>query len=281
MDLSCYHTTEGRCFSVLLTIFKVDEPNRRLLKHFQMANPQLKTTRSHKVTHRIFSFDELKRFTQIIEEQVGLAKKSDHLVSCSIVVRFHDDSKIESNDGTFLLTNDIEMKRTEKFVATFSNLSLQRSIDIVLEQHRSDGLYVFGGPQSNIEVSSRDSKWVNDIFTRIVEVVDNAAPQPKWPSYAAPFVTPLACVLFLISLMMLPSSLDSRVFYGIMLFGIAVVFFMSVAPFAVNSIWPPVEFNLGPAHQMITRRRRKVILAVLTGIIIPITISIVSNLITV
>lgn len=258
----------------------------------------MEETRRFNIEKKIFKKSDIKNIGKVFLEEYKNAQEKEHNSSITFRLDCIDNTSYESeNIGLLDDGNIIDIKRTRTIEITYHNYELRRYMNISL---------IHGNSYENtLIVRGQDQNWVNGIFTKIKEIIDSIQPQDNWILKHKTLLLHLnalgiGIIFFAIfNLLILqyiepienPSGnvLQLRTFFEtyplfIYLVGgfLKWMVGMSWAPEIrswVLSLWPLIEFDFGPDHLKIEKMRRLRMSIFLSTAIIPLSVSIVSNII--
>ncbi len=130
----------------------------------------MKITKRLKINKKIFSHSDLKRIATIFEHQSISAKENNYHFSVEYKIHFLDETSIEGDSDAIMDDTLIEIKRPVKIEYRFNNYSLSNSMSISIS-HGNDG---YG---NEFIISSNDSAWLNDNFSKITDFINSVKPQ--------------------------------------------------------------------------------------------------------
>lgn len=141
----------------------------------------MKQTRNLEIEEKVFKIADLKRFSEIFDNQKKRAEKSAHHYQLEYSISFEDKTSFDSDSSSiFDESSIIDTKRPLNVKFSFYNYTLGRRIDLRL----THGVSIYG---NDLTVSGQESAWVNDQFMILKERIDAAKPQGSWFS-KHPFV---------------------------------------------------------------------------------------------
>lgn len=257
----------------------------------------MKQTRKIIIAEKIFTGEDLRRMAKIFDKQKTLAAKSDHNVSIAYEVKFSDDTTLETDSPE--LFSDESLTAPGRPVAvrmSFQNYSLNRHLAISIDH--GDSPYA-----ANVAVISADeSAWLSENFLALKEAIDKVAPQSFWFRRHKTLLLNLlalgigSLVTLIIDLaldtffphaprLIPPNSpwhqLDPLVDILRWVFRWGGGFFWGA--FGIRhwllSMWPSIEFDFGLDHLKTERVKRQRLIAVGALIVLPITTSLIAELI--
>lgn len=265
----------------------------------------MKETRQLAIKDRVFTLPDLQRIAGIFEDQYVLAQEAGDHSSVSYTIDFADDTTIEA-DKAALLSEELFARPVRPMRVEFSCYNYKRDRRLSFSISHGER-----GHGNSVRVAGDDGDWVAQNFLRLKEAVETARPQFSAPRrYRSVILHPIALgigslgqfgfdVVFSVifvhfgvfdQLKPLPEDSTLRATLASLLPILYVVGWvwrwvlgMLWGAFAVRSwllsLWPPIEFEFGPAHHYIERRRRQRLLAVSTLVVVPIAITILYDLI--
>jgi len=242
-------------------------------------------SRNVKIKGRIVSLENIRRLSAIIKKRYDAKKAEEKHCQILFSATCFDDSNFESADmGIFSDNSMLSLKRVSDISLKYSSYEDNETIEVRL----SHGNYEHG---NHIRVSGTDSEWVNGVIRKLEEEVSAFQPQNKFLTeyeriLEFVFALSIGLVYFFLIDMIPLSPIESKppewlvewgtsirnsliLGYGIK-YTLSYVIGMWSAYFLMDklkSLWVSVEFQIGPEHTFIEKRRRTWILsAVLIGI---------------
>ncbi|WEK35525.1 MAG: hypothetical protein P0Y53_23795 [Candidatus Pseudobacter hemicellulosilyticus] len=190
-----------------------------------------------------------------------------------------DDSSYESQAISIFTENIlIEQKIIDKISMRFHLLDNSKNIEIQFTHIVDDD----DKGENFVQVSGIDSNWVNGVLNRIIEVIDNAEPQPKCHKligYGAFFLAIIFTVLYY---RVIHSELTkwNESIAGVFLLTIIVCIaggFIKLYDYLIE-MYPLVELQTGPNYHQIPVKNRKKITFILVAILIPLLLGLIYDL---
>ncbi|MBP7053570.1 MAG: hypothetical protein KBE65_21375 [Phycisphaerae bacterium] len=264
----------------------------------------MKQTRQITIKNKVFSISDLQRVGRIFKKQRDLACRSDHHAETSYQIDLSDNTSLDS-DSLDLLDSDFinGPARPTQISFTFHNYKLHRRIDFRI----SHGESRYG---NSALVSGTEQGWVSENFLALKEAIDSVPPQSFWfrkhPSILLHLVALGIGSISQCALDLFYTQLFMRAGIDRLLPTLAPTspwrdFARAIAPFLyfllwiwrwalglawgafgirswLLSLWPNIEFNFGAEHLNIEKKQRTRLILVITLVVIPISTSIVYDL---
>jgi len=258
----------------------------------------MKETRRYNIEKKIFKKSDITNIGKVFLEEYKDAQKEGYHSSITFRLDCIDNTSYESEDiGLLDDGNIIDIKRTRTIEMTFNNYELERYVNISL---------IHGNYRNTLIVNGQDHNWVNGIFTKIIEIIDSIQPQDNGIIRHKTLLLHLSAlgigiIFFAIFNFLILQHIEplenpsgnvlklSTFFETYPLFLYLVYGFskwlvgISWAPDLrrwVLSLWPLIEFDFGPDHLKIEKMRRLRSSIFLSTAIIPLSVSVVSSIIT-
>lgn len=249
------------------------------------------------VNDRIISLSHLQELAQVITEEYNTAKKNSKDARILFSVKCFEPSSFESTDLSIFKDNSIITKKRVKSVTMlFSDnkkgvtIRLNHGWKNIDDERLSD---------SDIEISGNDSFWVSGLSDKLNTVIN------AFPSQNSPIVnhgSKIRWVAFILGMISFGMTMDfasnenddftpywtkafssTDNFIGNFILAAMVSgFFVSIVNSFIekaHDLWPTIELQIGPEHSFAEKRRRRLLATLITLLIIPATISIVSGFI--
>jgi len=264
----------------------------------------MKISRKFKIEGRVITTEDIKRLVNILEKEYSeLAPKSRH-IRLLFKGSTEDGIIFESEiPNDFLSAELMQTKRTISFDCSLIDFTNDLSIYISLEHGNS----IYSG--NSVSVQGTDANWVNALQTRIKESFDAALPQNSFLLKNKTYIEILFAFgigrlyAYVLQLILFPfiSVPDSFVKNPpTWLFSLAIFFNNHRLLFTLfdyliyfpagwfgssyliskaKDLWPSIEFQIGPTHTYIEKKRRNLIYAFYSLGILPLLISIIYDII--
>lgn len=257
----------------------------------------MKETRRHKIENRIFKKSDLINIGKVFLKEYEISKEKENHSSISFRLDCVDNSSYESEDlGIFDKENIIDVKRTNSIEMSYYDYELNRSINFTLSNEKySTNVLIVKGYEQN---------WVNGLFANVKELIDSTEPQNNWIINHKTLILHLSAfgigiVIYSIFYFLIgqhiepiknPSetiinlrtffgeySIFGYVYYLLIRWGLGITWAILLRNWLL-SLWPEIEFDFGPEHLKIERKRRiRISLFIFVGVI-PIIVSVGSDL---
>jgi hypothetical protein len=263
----------------------------------------MRQTKRHQIRNRIFSLSDLKRIASVFDKEVKSATKSSHHFSVEYSLYFADDSSVEGDSSNVLEDSYSEIKRPVKVEFRFSDYDLDRKATFSVTH--GDSKY-----GNEFVVSSKDITWLNDIYTKLLDLVNGTKPQSSWILKHSTLVYHLVAigvgafgmlVIDLVISFIMPSDIsigndarDKVKAIAEFVSQFEVIFYIlgwawrwlagwawgagSLTRWLLSS-WPIIDLDFGAEHLKLEKQRRKRLYLFLPVIIVPIILSIMQDII--
>ena len=260
----------------------------------------MKISRQLTISRRIITRDDLIRLARIFSDESSANLSASRQLRLSFTVRADDGTIFETSDISDLFSDDVlKTKRIASFDLSFSDYSRDLSMHLSLSQGASDY-------RNSISVQGSDANWVTGSFTRLKESVEACAPQTSFLlRYRVPIELVSAVgigrlytwVLDILLSLIIPSSVvlnppewiaSLRPFFRAhpsllvlldYVIGLPLGWFAALLLLerAVN-LWPSVEFQIGPPHTYVEKRRRILLSTIFVVGILPLITLVIYDL---
>lgn len=250
------------------------------------------------IDNRVFTKDDIIRIGEIIENQKEENSELDSRSTKKYVITCDDSTSYESGSLSIITDEDIiDVKKTQSIEMSYHNYASEKSVDIELFHN---------GPRYiNCRIAGNDRNWVNGTLREIEEKIKGTKPQDNFflrhpvllynvSAFGIGILLSKIVVYILLSLFGgTPSSepdpywlqlIKSFPILGILI-NWAFYWLFGAMTFASNTrnlileLWPSTEFDFGPEHLKLEKKRRNTIVIVLTVVIIPILVSFIYDII--
>lgn len=254
-------------------------------------------TRSIAIAEKIIKADDLRRMVHVFDNQLSVAEETDEYVSGSYEIVFSDSTTLESASPELFTDESLATPgRANAVRMTFVGSKPQRRLDLSLNRGKYGNQAV---------VSGTDSAWVNDTYLVLKDIIDRIEPQQFWLKRHSITLTILvaAGIGSLVELVfdvlvwwvfhrVKPPEMSAqlRAFFAplfapptiyILRWGWRIILgLIWGAPFISEwflRLWPNIEFDFGLDHLKVEKTRRKRLAAVVTLIVLPILISLITD----
>ncbi len=255
--------------------------------------------RSLVISWRIFTKKDIRLLAQRLNNEYKEAQKKKHHSSvtfqlkCLGGISYESDSVEIYDDG-----GPIDLKKTEVIQMTFYDYVLDRYIDVLIKA---------GNYAGELSIRGTDKNWVHGNFTNLLEIIESIKPQDnlflKYKDVILHLIAIgigssfyLADSLIFRNIPIVPiNSISEAIlpFIGFLqrnnwaayLFILFLLWCAGIFTFAFPirnwflDLWPNIEFDFGPQHLNLQKKRRERIWILATLIILPIVVNIVTSLI--
>lgn len=260
----------------------------------------MKISRKFKIEGRVITIADITRLVNILQSECSeLAPKSKH-IRLLFKGSTEDGIIFESEiPNDFLSAELMQTKRTISFDCSLIDFTNDLSIYVTL-QHGNSTHY-----GNSVSVQGTDANWVNALQTRIKEAFDAALPQNSFllknkTSIKILFAFGLGRLyayvlqLVLIPFIPIPDSfvknpptwlVSFATFFNNHHFLFTLFDYLIYLPVGLlgfsyliskaKDLWPSIEFQIGPTHTYIERKRRKLVYAFYSLGVLPLLSSII------
>jgi len=259
--------------------------------------PKILESRNVKIAGRIITLDRVRRIASVVWERYKAMEAEEK--HCRIVFRAacFDDSDFESADIDIFSDDSVLVsKRVSEVTIRYSAYEDDETIDISL----AHGSYEH---RNYVRVSGTDSAWVNGVVKKIEDEIAAFQPQNRFlveyrGALHIVFALSIGSIYFFLIdsipsnpveseppawLKELATNIKNSVLLG---YGIKYAFSYLVGIWPalflmdkLESLWPSIEFQIGPEHTFIEKKRRLWISSAILLGVIPVVTSIVYDLV--
>lgn len=253
-------------------------------------------SRNVKIKGRIISLENIRRLVAILQNRYNTKKEEKKNCRISFSATCFDDSNFKSGDiGIFSDDSVLSSKRVSDISLEYISYEDNETIKVRLSHGNYEHV-------NYIEVCGTDSDWVNGVIRKLEEEVSAFQPQNEFLTEYKKllefiFALSIGSVYFFIIdaipsdpidaeppkwLVQLATAIKNSLILG---YGIKYAFsyFLGICPAyflmdKLKSLWPSVEFQIGPEHTFIEKRRRAWILSAFLIGIVPLITSLVYDI---
>jgi len=259
---------------------------------------EIKESRVVTVADKIVRLEDLYRLATVLSDEHA-SLKSRERVSLFLAADCDDGSKFSGESPTlYSEASPIATKRATAVHMELRNFSASRSIVVELSH---SGYYHSMG--NRISVAGMEPNWVNGVLARLEDVTRGMSPQSTFVAKYRRLITLVtalgigAAIVWILVMLLIPivpptptPAEDGLLLAFVMRYPLAGLLIRYggyyVAGWGPSSflvarlaeLWPSVEFQVGPAHKHIERRRRSVIAAIVTLGVVPLLLEIASSI---
>jgi len=251
----------------------------------------IKEQRIYKIKWRVISANNIRHIAQLAQREYQSSKSLDHHANISYKLNCEDSSSYVS-DSTSLFEEggNLDIKKALMIQINYHDYTNTRDIDIVIKE---------GSSNSYFEIEGEDRNWVSGVFAELEEHLKSIKPQNQFLIKYKPIIIPILSLIIGYSI---SSLLDCFIFNNLELPTITNQNFLSFVTYISNNpllrliisillrtfqgfisftypiynwlleLWPVIEFDFGPEHYKIIKKRRSRVIFILTMLILPITI---------
>jgi hypothetical protein len=263
----------------------------------------MKETIRKKIDGRVFKKNDIIKLAELVERNYSnddvddistdhIARQINYRINCT------DNTTYESGSIALLKDEDIlDIKKTKSIEFSYSNYKLQKSIKLQLSHS--------GNEYDNCIISGDDRNWVNGTFSEIIEKINSAEPRDNfiirhpWLFYIIIAIsvgfTVVKSILFILGTTydkaifgvnfsaLWPNLSSSFINYYIHLcityFIVGTLTFALPISRQILKLWPLIEFDFGPEHSKLEKKRRKKLSFWFLLIIGPLIVSVIYDII--
>jgi len=253
----------------------------------------MKETRRFAIKQKIFTKRDLLNIGELFLSEYSAAKENEERASIEFRISCPDGTSYESESIEFFDNGGVlDRKIINTFEITFHNYSKDNYINITVVRG--------GGYNDELVVKGENPTWVNGVFNRLKEIIDLLKPQDNFIIRHKTFLLHLISfgvgvfIYFILWLMFYrhiePIKNPTETIKTIRTFFKAHPFLMFIldwvmfwllgipwAPYIrrwLLTLWPNIEFDFGPEHFKVEKKRRMRLAMVFSVAIIPIVLSI-------
>lgn len=254
---------------------------------------EIRESRILTISNKVFSLKNVRDMASIVWKTYQSAHNKSQHASVSFSANASDDSSFESNSVTIYdEASTISSKRITSIDITYHNYTNDAYVNVQISQ--GDSAY----NRSRITVRGHDSLWVNGALSELKNVLDSVPPQNlllRKYSWAVHVLVSLGIGLIMLELLLwivpttlsttpslsldpawaiLLTQLSAQFLFFKYLFRYFVAFWLGSFPYmlllwspisnSLSSTWPSIEIQIGPEHTFVERRRRQMLLTVLS-----------------
>ena len=259
----------------------------------------IKESRSYKISKKIIKIENIKLIADIIKKEIEIDSKNNNPGQIEIKIFCADNTSYESADFDILSNNVLKSKTPSKIGIDYWNFKINKRIHLSLEQEIEEKSYT-----NYLDISGNDSNWVNGVLTNIVEIIESFEPQDKNRRVILNLIHILISliigkiILFLILIRNTdidPSEFSkttifirSIINYNIItyeLFVLLVCYIIGYLPSSLfterfKKLWPNIEFQIGPEHRLMIKRRRTTLIKIFIFVVLPLILMIIYDIFT-
>lgn len=260
---------------------------------------KMKISRKFKIAGRVITIEDITRLVNILQNEYSeLALKSKH-IRLLFKGSTEDGIIFESEiPNDFLSAELMQTKRTISFDCSLIDFTNDLSIYVTLEHGNS----TYSG--NSVSVQGTDANWVNALQTRIKESFDAALPQNSFLlknktsieilfAFGIGRLYAYVLQLVLVAFISIPDSFAKNPptwlvsvasFFNNHHFLFTLFNYLIYLPVGwlgssyliskAKDLWPSIEFQIGPTHTYLEKKRRNLVYAFYSLGILPLLISI-------
>ncbi len=269
-------SVEARDRAMIEAVFEVFEraaPSSRL----PLAPPRI-DPQPIVISHRIITLSDLRRLAQVVLDERAKREPlgEDEWASVSFAVECGDGAKYEGREADLFAADAVPATKRVVAAAMSFSYSNRRKEEAAIQIHIQHGNSSVG---NTIAVGGTDSTWVNGTIRKFEELVDSITPQStfvlkhrRWLNLA--FAIGMGAVVVRLLLKVVPTSPSPlsgfgalllrlaetyQIFQWVIVYGVFWMFGSLPAALLMQklfSLWPSVEFQIGPEHKLVEKRRK-------------------------
>lgn len=256
----------------------------------------MRETRNLRINKRVFSKADINKLAQFLWNESQQPTRSR--------IEFEMRFKINCDDGTSYASKSIDIFNDDGIIDTKRTESIEMALrDYDLDQYITISI-VKNGYRDDLTVEGDDQYWVNGCFNRLTEIINAVKPQVDWPyKYRRILFHIIALgvgsiIYFLYwalilrhlqpianpgeILKQLRSFARNNLWFSYVLQWISAYGFGIGWAFSLRerllSLWPNIEFDFGPEHFNLEKKRRRHLSAIATLVVLPLAISVVYDI---
>jgi len=240
-------------------------------------------TRHVKISNVVITSDDIRALATIVDNASKEKINDKSYYSYSFGAKAFDDSEYESTScDVFRKGGVLETKRIQEVNIYFSEHSTNSRMNIRITHGDSRSM------SNEITVSGTDSTWVNGVMRQFEDIINNLEKQKTWPKQ---FYWVIVIILALGIGRIISFLLFDVIFVHSIrrepatpFIGWIVVFLFIFLPASLLSdkivkLWPSIEIRAGKDYAQIEKRKRYRLWILMSLGIIPILISIITEII--
>jgi hypothetical protein len=264
-------------------------------------NMKVKQTKSLEVQNKIFKLRDLNNIACLFYEEFEDAKKINLNPSISFEVYTDNGSVYESSDSDFFsnepLFSTISIKKVKFILRSYDFYT--RRLEVTLTPTSSDYF-----SDNNITIYGYDINWVNGINARIKDLLDSVQPQSEYKKLILRITHFLSAIVigrfFIFFVLIIDTSkpdlsqmssttlaIRSVIQYSaltynffIYLLSLLIGFYPAIGVRSkMKNIFPNIEFQIGPEHKQLYKRKRAKLINIFILIIIPLLLAIIYDIV--
>jgi len=257
---------------------------------------EITESRNVKVAGKIITLDSVMKLASIVFDKYKETDSSGESSRIEFSIDCEDGSNFTSSDLTIFSKGSIvEDKKVVSVTLDYYSYSLNQKIEVVLTHGNSDY-------RNYIRVKGTNSDWVNGVIKRLEETTLSFKPQNRFLYEKEKIIDFILSIgigaLYFNAIGMIPFEPSDTpppdwlvgiynlfVGLGVLAYVVKYAFYhfigMWPAFFVMNKLkelWPSIEFQIGPEHLFVEKKRRLwIVSAIMTGVV-PLVLSLVYDL---
>lgn len=244
----------------------------------------MRETREKKIDNKIFTKKDIINIWKSIED---LKKKNDNdkETKISMQIRCDDDTRYESTSDEFLQEGEIfDIKKVESIDFDYCYWTGGDSDRITISIKQG----ICG--HCNFLVSGGNKNWVAGSFSKIESIINSLNPQKNiidkyYTSLNIILIVFFDYIFLSIFIFLFHNHLQkiTNLEFLFYIIPIITIFSAMLSSWPINrllKLWPVIEFDFGPEHMKVEKQRRKKVWNLLTIVIIPLILGIITTLLT-
>lgn len=264
-------------------------------------------TRTYRIPRKRFSLEDLRRIASSLEDRAAALAAKDRKPQTKFSFVHTDLTTYESDSAEiFRSGGEIETKPVQLVEFRLNDFKTDTTVSLTLDSESS---------RNQLRVSSSERDWLGGTFTALVQRIEAAADSESWFTKHPSVTYHLFALGLGVIIVHLFQVLFFATLYGVLAFFPDSAFGQWLkgpapdlptvdsindilsTPFAqlflywiwgtgaayrarawLFEAWPYIELSFGPEHQLIPPKRRKAVAFVLTGIVVPLMVAVIYDM---
>lgn len=239
----------------------------------------MQTTRSRKLSYLFITPENILEIAEFLFQEH--AQSSDEYKTYEVKLYCINDITYEFTETDYKREYLLEKLKTRKATSvSITSRDRQKYIEVEIQHSTSNDNY-----RKSLTIRGVDEKWVNGTFEQLNEIIGNFKEQKK-------LVSENLLEQFIIWYFLLPIFTAINIAFLLFKFipasqtvsGVGIVFSIILANFltwpildAVRNLYPYIELATGPEHLQTENKRRKKLIFIVTVIILPFALNLITN----
>lgn len=261
----------------------------------------VKQSKKIEIVNKIFKLNDLQNIARLFNDEYEDSKSNNLNPSMSFEVYNDKDSVYESSDSALFSdellfsTLSVHMVKMNLRSNDFSTRRLELMLKPTSSNYFSD---------NNITIYGYDSNWVNGVTARLNDILESIQPQSEYKRFVlrlSHFLSALVIgrIFIFLILILSPSKPDltdmssttlairSAVQYSSFTYNISIYLLSFIFGFfpaievrlKLRNIFPNIEFQIGPEHKQLAKRKRNKLIQIFIFIVIPLMLMLLYDII--